>query len=138
MIAELWVDMGFIRLPLSFSLLVVVLLALWSTAQLVRGEPAADQSTKAWIDAILFWGLFAGVTGVLGHARGDHRRCPSHRSRRRSLQRAGVAGVQVALLSSVFARLILGLAALLWFALQLSWRLLAAESEAHAHAGFVG
>ena len=42
------------------------------------------------------------------------------------------AGVQVALLSSVFGGLILGLAALLWFALQLSWRLLAAESEAHA------
>jgi hypothetical protein len=131
-------DMGFIRLPLSFSLLVVVLLAIWSTAQLLRGEPAADQSTKAWIDAILFWGLFAGVTGVLGTLAGIIVGARAIEAAGEVSSALAWVGVQVALLSSVFGGLILGLAALRWFALQLSWRLLAAESEAHAQAGFVG
>jgi len=132
MIAQTWMDMGFIRLPLTLSLVVVVVLAVWSTSQLVRGDASADPSTKAWIDAVLFWGVFAGVTGVLGTLVGIIVGAQAIEAAGEVSSALAWGGVKVALLSSVFGGLILGLAALLWFALQLSWRLLAAESEAHA------
>ena len=62
---EAFEALGVIRWPLTFSLLVVVALALWSLA-LVRRSAMPGRHAKAWIDAILFWGGFAAISGVLG------------------------------------------------------------------------
>ena len=70
----------------------------YSTVQLFRPSAWAGLKTKAFVDAILFWGGFATITGCLGTL---------------------VGGVKVALLSSVFGILVLAASSLVWFALQI-------------------
>jgi len=123
---ELFTQMGYIRWPLTFSLLIVGALSVWSAAKLFGARPSSDARTKAWVDAILFWGGFAMICGVLGTVVGIVVAA-------QSIELAGSVtpallwgGVKVALLSTVFGALILSMAALAWFALQLRWRLLLA------------
>jgi hypothetical protein len=127
----LFTDIGFIRWPMTFSLLAVIALTAWSGWRLLAGG-AADMRQKAWIDAILFWGGFALVSGLLG-----------------TLVRVIVAaqrieaagsietvllwgGIKVALLISALGVMILCFAAISWFVLQLRWRLLAAGGASGA------
>lgn len=126
-LAAIWNDMGFIRLPLIFSFLVVVGLALWSAIKLFRPHATPDLQTKAWLDAILFWGGFATISGLLGTLVG-------FTIATQSVEAAGEVnvtlmwgGIKVSMLGSLFGVLILAFAALLWFVLQLRWRLLVAD-----------
>jgi hypothetical protein len=122
-------DMGFMRWPLTFSLAIVVALTAWSALRLFGSRAMADPRTKAWVDAILFWGGFALVTGVLGTLIGIVVSA-------QSIERAGEVsstlvwgGIKVAMLTSVMGALILALAGLAWFVLQIRWRLLAADAS---------
>jgi hypothetical protein len=107
----------------------VAALSLWSAVRLFRPGATADLPTKAWLDAILFWGGFAVISGVLGTLVGIIIAA-------QSIEAAGAVrttlvwgGIKVALLSSAFGVLILALAALIWFVLQLRWRLLVAKAS---------
>lgn len=127
---SIWLDMGVIRFPLGLSVLIVVVLGIYSAARLFREGATADPMTKTWLDAILFWGGFALVTGVLGTLVGIVVAA-------QSIEAAGAVtgslvwgGVKVALYSSVFGILVLTGAALVWFGLQLRWRYLLAEGSA--------
>ena len=122
-----WEGMGVIRYPLSFSVLVMVALALLAALRLLDGEARTDLRTKAWIDAVLFWGGFALVTGVLGTIVGVIVAA-------QAIEAAGAVnstlvwgGIKVALLSTAVGILAFAAGALVWFALQLRWRLLVAE-----------
>lgn len=124
----IWEAMGLIRWPLFLSFIAVTGLALWSATRLFRHDASPDLRTKAWLDAILFWGGFALITGVLGTLVGII-------IASQAIEAAGDVstalvwgGIKVSLLSSAFGAVILGLAALLWFVLQLRWRLLSAEA----------
>jgi len=126
---KIWQEMGYIRWPLLFSFLAMVGLSLWSAMRLYRPGATADLRTKAWIDTVLFWGGFALIAGVLGTFVGFILAAQS------VAQAGGVEislvwyGMKVALSSSAVGALILALAALAWFALQLRWRLLLAGEE---------
>jgi len=133
MMGALWQDMGFIRYPLAFSLVSVLFLAVWSSARLFRAHAGADLETKTWLDAILFWGGFAMIAGVLGTLVGVIVAAQSIEAAGEISTTLVWGGIKIALLSSALGFLILALAALLWFVLQLRWRLLQAEgAEAHA------
>jgi len=127
MIAEFWVQMGFMRYPMSLSLLFVVGLTLLSAGRLLRPGALPDRYTKAWIDAILFWGVFAVICGVLGTLVGISIAAGYIEQAGEVTSALVWGGVKVALSTSVFGALILAFAALLWFALQLKWRLLVPE-----------
>ena len=123
----IWNDVGFIRWPLTFSLFAVVGLGLMSAATLFGRNSTAGLVAKTWVDAILFWGGFAAISGVLGSIIGVIVAF-------QAIERVGeveatlvAGGVKVALLSSGLGVMILGFAALLWFALQFRWRLLQAN-----------
>lgn len=123
----LWDAIGFIRWPLTASLLAVVGLTMLSTYRLYRPGAWGDQRSKVWLDAILFWGGFATVSGVLGTVVGMVVAA-------QSIEAAGDVsttllwgGIKIALLSSVFGLLILATSALAWFGLQFRWRMLVAE-----------
>ena len=127
MMTQIWTDIGFIRWPLTFSLMAVIGLALMSAATLFGRDTTAGLVAKTWIDAILFWGGFAFISGVLGSIIGVILAF-------QAIEMAGeveatlvAGGIKVALLSSFFGVMILAFAALLWFALQFRWRLLMAE-----------
>ena len=127
----IWTSMGFIRWPLAFSLLCVLLLSAYSTARLYRRGASADLLTKTWLDAILFWGGFAMISGVLGTIVGIVIAAQSIEAANSVSTALVWGGIKVALLASAFGTLILAASALLWFALQLRWRLLQARA-AHA------
>lgn len=124
---SLWEAIGFIRYPLGVSTLIIVGLTLFTAARLFVSEATADPITKTWLDAILFWGGFSLITGVLGTLVGIVVAA-------QSIEQAGSVsaslvwgGVKVALYSSVFGVLVSALASLLWFGLQLRWRYLMAH-----------
>lgn len=126
--STIWEAMGFIRWPLAFSLLTVLLLSAWSAAKLFRPNAVADLRTKAWLDAILFWGAFAVIAGALGTLVGVI-------IASQAIEAAGAVsttliwgGIKIAMLSSAFGILILAFASLIWFALQMRWRLLVADA----------
>ncbi len=131
-LGAIWNDIGFIRVPLMFSFLVVVGLALFSAVRLFRPGATPDLHSKAWLDAILFWGGFASISGLLGTLVG-------FTIATQSVEAAGEVnvtlmwgGIKVSMLGSLFGVLILAFAALLWFVLQLRWRLLVADEIAKA------
>lgn len=120
---NIWEAMGFIRWPMAFSTVLVIALTLWSTIRLSAGSGAASLKTKAWIDAVLFWGGFTMITGVLGTLVGIV-------IASQSIEAAGTVntalvwgGIKVALLSAVFGVLVLAVSALFWFGLNMRWRL---------------
>ena len=127
MINDIWINMGFIRWPMLFAILWAVGTSLYAATRLYKPGAEADLRTKAWIDATLFWGMFTAVTGVLGTLIGVIIAA-------QSIEAAGAVsgplvwgGIKVALLSSAFGILALGVASLSWFALQLRWRFLQAR-----------
>ena len=120
-------SMGFIRFPLMFAVIAVMVLSVLSVVKLADGQEATSGRTKAWIDGVLFWGGFALIAGVLGTLIGIIVAA-------QSIEAAGAVhstlvwgGVKVALLSSAFGLVTLAGATLVWFVLQLRWRLLVAE-----------
>ena len=127
MLDMLWRDIGFIRWPLTFSLFAVVGLGLMSAATLFGRNSTAGLVAKTWVDAILFWGGFAAISGVLGSIVGVIIAFQSIEAAGEVEATLVAGGVKVALLSSGLGVMILGFAALLWFALQFRWRLLQAN-----------
>ncbi len=130
---EVWYAIGVIRWPMAMSAVAVVTLSGWSAFKLLRPGADPDLHTKAWIDGILFWGGFAVISGVLGTLIGIIIAA-------QSIEAAGAVsttlvwgGIKIAMLSSALGVLTLAMAALLWYGLQLRWRLLrATEQEALA------
>ena len=128
----LWEAMGFIRWPLAFSLLAVLTLTGWSSTRIFRSGAGSDPRTRAWVDAIPFWGGFALVTGVLGTLIGIVVAAQSIEAAGEVSTRLVWGGIKVAMLSSIFGGLILALSGLLWFGLQLRWRLIVPHDESVA------
>jgi hypothetical protein len=127
--ATLWNELGWIRWPLLLSLVSVTGLAAWSGVRLFLLDRQADLRTKAWVDAILFWGGFGMISGVLGTLIGIIIAAQFIEAANGQMSPAMVwGGIKVALVSSATGMLILAWAALLWFALQLRWRLLEAKA----------
>ena len=126
----LFADLGFIRWPMTFSLLAVLVLSAWSAWKLLYAGGPADMRQKVWIDAILFWGVFAGISGALGllvRVIVTAQRIEATGSIDTVLL---WGGIKVALLISALGVMILALGAISWFVLQLRWRILAAGGEA--------
>lgn len=124
--SSLWIQLGLIRWPLLFSLLAVVLVTSLSAHRLFKPGAWGDLRTKVWLDAILFWGAFALIAGVLGTVVGVVLAA-------QSIEAAGAVsttlvwgGIKLALLSSVLGLLILAVSSLIWFGLQFRWRMLVA------------
>jgi len=122
----LWQALGMIRWPLTLSLFAVVALSALSCFRLFKPGAWGDLRSKVWVDAVLFWGGFAMVSGVLGTVVGVIVAA-------QAIEAAGAVstallwgGIKVALLSSALGLAILFFSSLAWFALQLRWRMLVA------------
>lgn len=124
-----WQAMGVIRWPLALSVLIVLLLTAYCGLRLFRASAEADPLTRTWLDAILFWGGFALVTGVLGTLVGIVIAAQSIEMVGSVSPSLVWGGLKVALYSSVFGLLVLAGSALLWFALHFRWRYLLAADQ---------
>jgi hypothetical protein len=127
-LSQVWEDMGYIRWPLTFSFFVILALAVVLVPRLFRRGASPAPGTKSWIDAILFWGGFAALTGILGTliglAVGAHQLESGLEVDTSMLW----GGLKVAVTDSVIGVLILWGSALLWFGLRARWRSLEASS----------
>ena len=119
----------------SFALVLVVL-ALITVALIIK--KAIDLYIRSGLerdvlasslDAILFWGGFALISGVLGTLVGIIIASQAIEAAAEVSTRIIWGGIKVSMLSSAFGAMILGFAALLWFVLQLRWRLLLADES---------
>ena len=125
---ELWVSMGFMGYPLAFTCFVIFALTSYSSVRLFRPSAWADLKSKVFIDAILFGGGFAAIIGVLGTLIGVVVAAQSIEVAGGVSTTLAWGGIKLALLTSAFGVLILAGSSLVWFALQLRWRLLEASA----------
>ena len=119
---EVWDDMGYIRWPLTLAVLVIALLATSVAFRLFRRDATPDPRTRAWIHAILFWGGFACLTGVLGTLIGLAVGAYQLESGLEVTTAELWGGLKVAVTDSVIGVLILWSSSLLWFGLKMRWR----------------
>jgi len=122
-----WEAIGFFRWPMSLCFFLVVLLGLWSALKLFRPEASPNLRLKAWLDGVLVWGFLAFLNGILGGVVGIILSLQAVEAAGAFQGTAMAPGIKMTLLSIFFGTLILGLAVLLWYVLQLRWRFLQAE-----------
>lgn len=101
--------------------LVGLALAVDAGRRLVAG-PADRSAVRAEIDAVLFWGGFAALLGLIGTLGGVGVMA-------RSIEEAGSvsaalawSGIRVALVTTVFGLMVLGVSLLAWFGLRAGLR----------------
>lgn len=124
-----WYALGFIRWPLAFSFVAVVFLTGLSAYRLFRPGAWGDLRSKVWLDAILFWGAFAVVSGALGTVVGIVLAAQAIEAAGEISTTLVAGGMKVALLSAAFGLMILFFASLVWFGLQFRWRMLVAKES---------
>jgi hypothetical protein len=115
---------GFWRLPLAMCFGLVVVLGVWSAARLLRSGAVADPRTRVWVDATLFWGLFALICGGLGGVMGVTRVFQGFEAAGTFMSPLVARGVVMATVAPLLGLAVLAVASLFWFFLQLRWRLL--------------
>jgi MotA/TolQ/ExbB proton channel family protein len=125
--AMVWEQMGFIRWPIAFAVLMITALSLYSTAQVYKPGAWANLKTKVFIDAVLYWGGFALVAGILGSVVGLILAFQSVEMAGEVSPMLVAGGVKVATLSTATGLLVLAMASLIWFSLQFRWRMLHAR-----------
>lgn len=112
---------GVMMYPLLGVTLVMLVLAVRAWVRL-RGGDVGQVTTGAGIDAVLFWGAYAAVLGVLGtlvgiaQAAGFIEAAPS-------ISPAMIwGGIKVALWTTIYGLLVFAIALLLWFGLRYGHR----------------
>lgn len=118
-----WEALGFVRWPMTLCFLAVVLLGFWAALKLFRPEASPELRTKAWLDGVLVWGFLAFLSGILGGVVGIILAIQAIEAEGRVVGTAMAPGIKMTLLSLAFGTMILGFALLLWYVLQLRWRL---------------
>lgn len=110
-------EAGFTSYPILICAALTVGLAVRGFLRLGRGE-AADPRTATGIDAVLFWGGFGAVVGLLGTLGGIAQAAGA--IARAGGVDAGLAwgGLRVALHPLLMGLLLFSVALLLWFALR--------------------
>jgi hypothetical protein len=121
--------LGGFQWPLALSFLFVVGFGVWAAWKLFRPDASPDLKTRIWVDATLFWGLFGMVLGAMGSVLGLVRALQGFEAAGRFASPLVARGFVMLTLSGILGLSILGVAALLWFFLQLRWRLLQAARE---------
>jgi hypothetical protein len=124
---NLWEALGFIRWPISFAVLMIVALSLYSTVQVYKPGAWANLKTKVFIDGVLFWGGFAVVAGLLGSVIGVITAFQAVEQVGEVSPRLVAGGIKIATLSTASGLFILACASLIWFGLQFRWRMLQAK-----------
>lgn len=111
---------GFFMWPIAAAAVLVLGLAATAATRLTRDGADPGPELRSRIDAILFWGGFAAVLGVLGTTGGIAQMA-------RAIEVAGGAsaalvwgGVQLALVTTLFGLAVLIVSLLLWYALSLA------------------
>ena len=124
----IWSRLGFIRWPLSLCLLMVIIFALMAAVALHRSGGSHNLKTKIWIDAVAVWGFLAFLSGLLGASVGLILALQGAERAGTMASPQAASGLVVATLSPSLGTTIFGVAVVVWFVLQLRWRLAGAAA----------
>lgn len=127
-VAMTWMELGFTRWPIAFSMIMILVLGGWSISQLAKPGAVADPRTKAWVDGVFFWSGFAAVMGLLGALVGVIRTFQAIEIAGEVTPTLVAGGVKVALLNSTVGFFLLGVGGVAWFLLQVRWRFVEART----------
>lgn len=121
-----WFQQGGVSMwPVLVAGLLAVGLAVDAVRRMPRadGNPAVARRVRGRIDAVLFWGVFAAVVGLIGTVVGVALVAEAA-SRAAGAASAGVVwgGIEVALHTTTFGLAVLLLSLGLWFALRTAFR----------------
>ncbi len=113
---------GVIMWPILVATLLAVALALLSWWRLRRAPGGHDPVLETRIDAVLFWGGWAAVVGVLGTLVGIAQAAGAIVAVGNAPAGLVWGGIRVALVSTVAGLLVFALALLAWFGLRVRYR----------------
>jgi len=122
-------QMGVMAWPITFCLIMVVVLAARAGLRMQSGEREQQVLARATIDGGLFWGAYAVVLGVLGTVVGFMMAAQAVEAFGDVETRLVWGGVKVALSTTVYGLLIFLFSGLVWFGLR-SWHRKAVLSAA--------
>jgi len=111
-------NMGIMRWPITFCLVMVAVLAVRAAMRIRAGQPDQKAAARATIDGSLFWGAYAVALGVLGTVAGFMQAAQAVESVGQVDTRLVWGGVKVALSTTVYGLVIFTVAALVWFGLR--------------------
>lgn len=112
---------GLFMWPLLLVAAAVVVLAIRSALRL-RAPEAGDVRLETAIDAILFWGAWGVVLGLLGTLGGVYQAAGMISLAREISAPVVWGGIRVALTTTIFGLLVFAVAAVAWFALRVWYR----------------
>mgnify|MGYP006293598369 CR=1 FL=1 len=112
---------GLLMIPLLIVAVVVVVLAARSALR-VGGRDGPDAVVETGIDAVLFWGAWGVVLGLLGTLGGIYDAAGAISTAGEVSTALVWGGIRVALTTTIFGLLLFAVAALSWFALRVWYR----------------
>lgn len=112
---------GVIMWPLLLVTLVVGVLAVRSWLRL-RGGAASGVTVATGIDAVLFWGAYAVVLGVLGTLMGITQAAGAIEQMGQVSAALAWGGIKIAISTTIYGLLVFAIALLLWFWLRVRHR----------------
>ena len=125
----IWERLLFVRWPLAFCLVMVIGMGIWATLRLLRDGGSPRLETKVWIDAVGVWGFLAFLSGLLGASAGLILALQGAERAGTMASPQAARGLVVATLGPTLGTTVFGVAVIVWFVLQLRWRLGRARSE---------
>ncbi|MFW6079734.1 MAG: MotA/TolQ/ExbB proton channel family protein [Gemmatimonadota bacterium] len=122
--ARLVTDGGYIMYPLLIIAVAVVALIAVAVRRMAAasGGEGPDATIEVGIDAVLFWGAFGVVVGLIGTLIGVIQAAQAVALAGATNAALVWGGIRVALIPTIFALLIFGLASLGWFLLRSVYR----------------
>jgi hypothetical protein len=108
---------GVIMYPLVLVTLVVAVLAVRAWLRLRSGE-VSQATLGTGIDAVLFWGAYAAVLGVLGTLVGISQAAAAISQAAEVSPPIVWMGIRIALSTTIYGLLVFAIALLLWFGLR--------------------
>jgi biopolymer transport protein ExbB/TolQ len=119
--SELMRQGGVMMWPILLITLVIAGIALWALLR-IRKVKDPDAVLETGIDAVLFWGVWVIVVGLLGTFGGIYQAAGM-------IEQAGTlnpaivwGGIKVALTTTLFGLLVFAVAAVVWLGLRLGYR----------------
>ncbi|MFW6201103.1 MAG: MotA/TolQ/ExbB proton channel family protein [Gemmatimonadota bacterium] len=120
-------DGGFVMYPLFVivaAILVLIARGAWrvGAGESSGGAEGADPALEVGIDAILFWGAFGVVVGVVGTLVGIVEAAQAMELAGEVSPALAWGGIKVSLIPTIFSLLVFGIAVLGWFVLRTVYR----------------
>jgi biopolymer transport protein ExbB/TolQ len=112
---------GVMMYPLIGITIVIVVMAVRSWLR-IRGRAGNDAVVETGIDAVLFWGSYGVVLGILGTLVGIAQAATAIQAVGTVTAALVWGGIKVALNTTIFSLVVFSIAFVVWFALRVRYR----------------